>query len=336
MAYEHEIEVCNLTKIFPQPKTYRQLLTSPFKRHDITVLRNISFSVKRGELFGLLGPNGAGKTTITKILSALLYPTSGTVRIKGYSVTTNESKIRRIIGCVIGEERSFYWRLTGRQNLHFFAALNNFEPARAKKRIDEIVEMVGLNENIDRVFQHYSSGMKQRLAIARALLADPDILILDEPTRNLDPFAKIQIRRLMKNLVKGVKNKTVVMATNDVEEAEDLCDRFAFIDQGTLRLCDSLHNIRSGKISSGMYVLRLKGRSAEIMKQLERENFPAEVTAVWLGDPLENQTSLSIKILDGDNDISDVIDWLVDHRLKLLACLPKERDLSGVFAKILE
>src|SRR6266498_1665463 len=154
---------------------------------EVVAVDDVSFEIREGELFGLLGPNGAGKTTTTKMLTTLLIPTSGIATVKGFNVVTQADQVRHRIGFIFGGERGLYWRLSGIDNLRYFASLYNLDPDYTKKRIDYLLDMVGLNGRGDEKVQGYSRGMKQRLHVARTLLHNPDILFLDEPTLGLDP-----------------------------------------------------------------------------------------------------------------------------------------------------
>ncbi|MBN2134868.1 MAG: ABC transporter ATP-binding protein, partial [Acidobacteria bacterium] len=178
----------NLTKIFPSTSGYRDLL--PFrKRRYTTAVQDVSLNIKEGEFFGLLGANGAGKTTLIKLLCSLVIPTSGSAGIFGHDILKEEQAVKKLVGLVSSEERSFYWRLTGRENLEFFAALYHLDISQAGRRIDELLRIVGLDKHADVRFQGYSTGMRQKLAIARGLLSEPKILFVDEPTRSLDPVS---------------------------------------------------------------------------------------------------------------------------------------------------
>lgn len=195
---------------------------------------DVSLTVSRGEIFGLLGPNGAGKTTLIKILCTLLLPTSGRAAINGMDLQRDAAQIRASVGLVTGDERSFYWRLSGRENLEFFAALYNLERRRARERVAELLDLVGLTQDAERAFQSYSAGMKQRLAIARSLLNDPEILFLDEPTKSLDPLAMAKLHAFLRDELVARLRKTIWLTTQRLDEAEKLCDRIAFMRQGRI------------------------------------------------------------------------------------------------------
>jgi ABC-2 type transport system ATP-binding protein len=198
------------------------------------VLHGISLHVKRGELFGLLGPNGAGKTTLLKMLCTLTTPDSGSITIDGLDATKNPIEVKRRIGLCSSEERSFYFRLTARQNLEFFGGLQGLAGDVLSKRIEEVVDLVDLGESIDKKFSGFSSGMRQRLTMARAMLADPPILYLDEPTRAVDPVHSEDLRRLIREELVDRRGKTVILATNLLDEAWALCDRMAIMRRGTI------------------------------------------------------------------------------------------------------
>ena len=183
------IVVHNLTKQFPTRRSLGEILRHPLQQPWATVLDGVSLEVRQGEIFGLLGPNGAGKTTLLKILCTLLLPTAGRATVNGYDVLGDPFRVRQQVGYCLNTERSFYYRLTGRQNLAFFATLNNLTSRVVPTRIEEVLEVVGLNGAAGSPFMTYSKGMQQRLGLARALLTDPAVLLLDEPTNGLDPGA---------------------------------------------------------------------------------------------------------------------------------------------------
>src|SRR5947209_2290412 len=198
------------------------------------VLFDVNLRVGQGELFGLLGPNGAGKSTLLKLLATLTVPDNGRMTIDGIDVQRDPIAAKRRIGLCTSDERSFYFRLTARQNMEFFGALMGLWGKHLKKRIAECVELVDMTEYLDARFGGYSSGMRVRLTMARALLANPGILFLDEPTRAVDPVHAEDLRRLIRrNLVDGA-GKTVVIATNLLDEAWEICDRVAVVNHGRI------------------------------------------------------------------------------------------------------
>ncbi|WP_339317104.1 ABC transporter ATP-binding protein [Paenibacillus sp. FSL R10-2734] len=202
------------------------------KKGKVTALKNLNLDINKGEIFGILGPNGAGKTTLIKILSTLLIPMNGNVEILGYDILKFRNIIRKEIGLISSGERGLYWKLTGKENLKYFAELNNLKSSSYKQKINEILEFMGLSDSKDKLVSTYSKGMKQRLHIARGLLTDPKILFMDEPTSGLD----IEVSKEMQNLIKDLskEGKTIVYTTHYMKEAEELCDRIAFLKKGRL------------------------------------------------------------------------------------------------------
>jgi ABC-2 type transport system ATP-binding protein len=198
------------------------------------VLHRINLTVGRGELLGVLGPNGAGKTTLLKALATLLLPDRGQIIIDGVDVMTDSLSAKRKIGLCISEERSFYFRLTARANLEFFAALYGLRGAAMRRRVEAVAEQVDLVDMLDRRFAELSSGMRQRMTIARALLGDPTIVLLDEPTRAVDPVHAEEIRRFIRHQLVEQLGKTVILATNLLDEAWRLCDRIAVVNDGLI------------------------------------------------------------------------------------------------------
>jgi ABC-2 type transport system ATP-binding protein len=198
------------------------------------VLFDVNLRVARGELFGLLGPNGAGKSTLVKLLATLTVPDRGRMTLDGIDVEREPIKAKSRIGLCTGDERSFYFRLTARQNMEFFGALMGLSGKFLQKRIDECVELVDLREHLDSRFGAFSSGMRVRLTMARALLADPAIMFLDEPTRAVDPVHATELRQLIRRDLVERAGKTVILATNLLDEAWDLCDRVAIVNHGRI------------------------------------------------------------------------------------------------------
>ncbi|GAA2319866.1 daunorubicin resistance protein DrrA family ABC transporter ATP-binding protein [Glycomyces scopariae] len=193
-------------------------------------------TVAPGEVHGLLGPNGAGKTTLCKILSTILLPTSGTARVQGLDVVADAKRVRPLLGIVFGGERGLYARMTAAQNLRFWAALYGHGRREGRRRAAELLERVGLGPRANEPVETFSRGMKQRLHLARGLVGDPRVLVLDEPTVGMDPVSAHEFRDLVEDL-RG-ESRAVLLTTHDMAEAEALCDRVSFIDGGRLLRCE--------------------------------------------------------------------------------------------------
>jgi ABC-2 type transport system ATP-binding protein len=240
------ISIDQVSKTYPVPfLRLKKLLRRKFKP-PVDAVRNVSLEIREGEIFGLIGPNGAGKTTLTKIIATLVQPTTGHVTVRGYDSVRRDEEVRRNLGLASAEERSFYWRLTSEQNLNFFATLYGLNGATAKKRIAELFELFDFQDLAKRRFAELSTGNKQRLAVARAMLASPPVLLLDEPTRSLDPIAAARMRATIKSLARNAVNRaTVFFTSHNLTEVEELCDRVAIISKGEIRALDTPRNLRS-------------------------------------------------------------------------------------------
>jgi ABC-2 type transport system ATP-binding protein len=237
------IETFELTKAYKPPGKLASLaMRSPIQT-EVLAVDKVNLRVRDGELFGLIGPNGAGKTTLVKMLATLLWPTSGRALVKGLDTKRSENLVKSKIGFVSGEERSFYWRLTGRQNLRFFASLGNLFGREREQRIQEVLERLELAEAADNMVYSYSSGMKQKLSICRGLLSDPAILFLDEPTKSIDPLIAQRIKRFIRDDLVDGEGKTVMLTSHRLEEIEQLCDRFAILDHGRITFCGTVDEL---------------------------------------------------------------------------------------------
>jgi ABC-2 type transport system ATP-binding protein len=197
-------------------------------------LDEVSLKVPKGEILGLLGPNGAGKTTLAKIVSTLVLPDSGLVKVNGYNVAEETVMARFSIGLVTGGERSLYWKLTPLQNLRFFGNLYGMSRSEATNRAIDLLKIFGLKSKTHELVQDLSTGQKMRVAFARGLMHDPEILILDEYNRGLDPNVSLQLRNYIKQVLQKEEDKTVLLMTHEMNVAEDLCNRVTLIDNGKI------------------------------------------------------------------------------------------------------
>ena len=202
------------------------------EKKAVAALKDVSLDIFDGEVFGLLGPNGAGKTTLIKCLTTLLLPTSGTASINGFDVLRDDAQVRASIGCMLMGDRGLYWKLTGRENLDYFGALYHVPRDARRKRIEDLVALLKLDEFVDRTVETYSSGQKMILAFAKALVNDAPILFLDEPTVTMDVPTARELRHIVKELNR--QGKTIVYTTHLMHEAEELCNRVGIIDHGEI------------------------------------------------------------------------------------------------------
>ena len=276
---KNAVEMRELKKVFHQHVNFMDLFLG---RKKITrALNGISFDIKEGEIFGLLGPNGAGKTTLIKILTTLIIPTEGTAKVHGYDVAKEEWQVKKIIGLIHSDERSFFWRLTGRQNLEFFASIFHIPKRLAKIRIDEEIAHVGLEEYADNLFYNYSTGMKQRLAIARGLLNSPRILFMDEAMRSIDPVSTQKIREFIKKMIRERNDMTIIMATNRLDEATNLCDRVAILNKGHLVKCGTIGEMESVTNESIQYEIEAKNLHDEVIDRILRIKWVRECSKTF-------------------------------------------------------
>jgi ABC-type multidrug transport system ATPase subunit len=233
-AAPHAVRIQDVQKNFPVRRTMREIFRHPFRVEWKRALDDVSLEIRRGEFFGLLGPNGAGKTTLFKILATVVTPDRGSATVEGFDVVRRAASIRQLLAPVIADERSLRWRLTARENLRLFATLYGLPPRDIPLRIDEVLGIVGLQDTDRQLVGRFSSGMKQRLLIGRALIPQPRVLLLDEPTRSLDPVSARTLRTFLRQEICHGLGCTVLLATHSADEAFELCDRIAILDKGRI------------------------------------------------------------------------------------------------------
>lgn len=321
------IVVEDLAKTFIKRRSLRDIITHPWgKPETVIALDGVSFSVPSGEIFGLLGPNGAGKTTLLKILSCLIIPTRGTALINGLSTQRDEMRVKASIGFVTSDERSFYWRLSGRENLRFFASLYNLSHAAGRRRSQELIDRLDLSEKADHAFMTYSSGMKQRMAVARALLHDPPVIFMDEPTRSLDPQAAKHLRALVAESLCRQEGKTILLATHNLAEAEELCSRIAIIHKARIRRMGTLAEVRSWALTRERYVIEV----ANFNGGFSSYEFPGgRVQAeAETGAPL---VRLRADLDRGGEALTHVLSGLVTRGAVIVSCTRHEASLQEIF-----
>ena len=333
MSHEAAITVRNLKKNYT---TY--LRKGLFKREKkiVEALKGISFEVYRGEVFGLLGPNGAGKTTTVKILSTLLLPDGGEAKILGFDVVKEAAKVRKVIGVSLTVEKGFFWKLTGRENLTYFGMLYGIDGEPLKRRVEEVLDMVGLKSLgvADKLYEEYSLGMKARLSIARALITNPEVLILDEPTLGLDPPSARTLRELLVRIAHE-ERKTVLVTTHNMFEAEIVCDRIAIINEGRIIALDTVEKLKESVADN---------ISLEIFALL-----PANISVKTVISAIKNKTSLlsdafaenggfRIKVVippkESDEATSKILRLLHEYKCSVRRVEVKEPTLEDVFIQL--
>jgi len=301
-----------------------------YPRKKDFALSDISIDVNPGEIFTLLGPNGAGKTTLIRILSGLIIPLEGSASICGYDLIADEYNARRKLGLVLGDERTFYFRLSGAQNLEFFGGLYGFRRAELRSRITASLDAVGLVDDARLQYMRYSTGMKKRLSMARALLHEPEVYLLDEPNSGVDPFSARKIREIIFALKK--QGKTILLTTHDMEEAERMSDRIGFLKEGTL--------IKTGAVSE--YKNLIAGKSCEILFRQSprllnvitvnnlinriRENSPC--------DSIEFRDGTMRIIYNGSFEMNRVLSIISQSGLEVTKINTIEASLEDIFIKL--
>ena len=284
MANDSIIEVKNLTKMF----------------NDFVAVDNISFDVKKGEIFGLLGPNGAGKSTTLRVLSTLAAPTKGTATIGGYDIVKDDTEVRKLIG-IVSEKMIMYNRLTARENLVFFGSLFNLPKDDLNKRIDELLELVQLTKWKNAQVGTFSTGMRQRMNVIRALLNMPQVLFLDEPTLGLDPQSSVEIREFIKKLNRE-NGTSIIVTTHMMVDADLLCDRIGIMDHAKIVALDTSTNLKKTISGADTTILKLEigNLSPPIIEAIQDCKCVDTVTQ-------ENSTQLRI-ISHGQEAFDTVID----------------------------
>lgn len=288
----------------------------------ITAVNNISISIKQGELFGLLGPNGAGKTTLINMLSTMAEPSSGIAKVWGFDVVKDASSVRRSIG-VVFQETTLDDRLTGRENLDLHARLYGLNSKLRKKRIEEVLALVELEDRADSVVKTYSGGMMRRLEIARGFIHKPHILFLDEPTIGLDPQTRIHTWNYIKTLIKE-EGMTIVLTTHYMEEADHLCDRIAIIDHGEIVVLDTPEALKN-MLGGDVIVLKLN-HSTDIEKlyDIYKNNGFAKIIS-------QKNDEIFVTVSDGEHQIPHVLNLASSADISILAVSLHKPTLDDVF-----
>ena len=285
-----------------------------------TAVDGISFEINRGEIFGLLGPNGAGKSTIISILCCLLEPTRGSVIIDGYDIRKNANNIKKIIG-VVPQEISLYHTLTARENLAFYGKIYGLSGRALNTRVEALLDMVGLTDRADDLLEGYSGGMKRRINIAAALLHEPRILYLDEPSTGVDPQSRRKIYDTIQDLNR--QGTTVLLTTHQMEDAEKLCHRIAIMDKGKLIALDTLKGL-----------LELVGES-DLIHVLAPEILPGPVESIKHMPGVRkvslDEGNMTVQLVRGRESLVGIIDILVSSGTRVESIYIKEPDLETLF-----
>ena len=315
------IEVSHLRRVFTS-----QIGVIRRSTKEVIAVEDVSFEIPEGELFGLLGPNGAGKTTTVKMLTTLLIPTLGSASVKGFDVVKQANEVRKRIGFIFGGERGLYWRLSGIDNLRYFASLYNLDYEVTKKRIPELLELVGLTGRGEEKIQGYSRGMKQRLHVARTLLHDPDILFLDEPTLGLDPVGAREFRQVIRNLQS--ENKTILLTTHYMFEADALCDRIAIINHGSIIAIDTPEGLKTHVRDMNVVEVETFGIPESLVEKLRALPFTDSLSV----EDQDQKQMLLIQTSRGAEAVPDVMSAL--EGLKVGRVIVREPTLEDAYVRL--
>ena len=320
------IETYGLTKRFRQLRGYRDLAIYAWRRPKHTAVDDVNLEVKQGELFGLLGENGAGKTTLIRMLSTTLLPTAGRAVVNGHDVVHEPHAVRASIGLVSGDERSFYWRLTGRQNLQYFAALFHVPRRDVNRRIAELLLTLDLMPYAENRFSTYSSGIRQKFAIARGLLTEPRLLFLDEPTRALDPIAADEVRRYVADHIVGQLGHTALLATHTLSEAQAICHRVAIIRQGRVVAAGSMAELSTRMRLSEVFELVVAGPAGDLADHI-RSLPGSSVTVAHEGGLLR----IELRIDAHDGSLNRVLQATLNAGVRIVSSTTRRPTLDDVY-----
>jgi ABC-2 type transport system ATP-binding protein len=310
----------NLTKVFKQRKEKKRGLLAR-RKTGITAVDHVSFEVDKGTVYGLIGANGAGKTTLVKVLSTLVLPTSGRAKVCGYDITEEDRKVRGSIGLAIGTERSFYFRLSGWQNLWFFGALQGIGHLELKRRMETLMKSLDIYSERDKQFMQYSLGEKRKLDLVRCLLTDPPVFFLDEPTTSVDPYSAIKIRDTIREL-KG-RGKTILLVTHNLDEAEKLCDRVGIMDRGKLVKEGSLDFLKREAQTKRISIVLGEIPSGDLLEEFK-----------LFGEVKSNKGSREIEIFLSDGQrLSQFIELVNSRDVQVEALNTHEPSLEQIFLK---
>jgi len=296
------------------------------KFNDFTAVDHITFDVKKSEVFGLLGPNGAGKTTTIRMLSTLTRPTEGTATIGGYDIVKHDNKVRQLIG-LVSEKMIMYDRLTAKENLRFFGKLYNLPKNILNERTDELLDLVQLTKWKDSKVGTFSTGMRQRMNVVRALLNMPKVLFLDEPTLGLDPQSTVEVREFIKKTNKENKT-TIILTTHMMNEADLLCDRIGIMDQGKIDTLDTSTNLK--KLISGDDTTILKLEIPNLTNKLI-----TKIQSVKCVSSVSRENNSHLKVhATGDDAFDLIIDAVRAEKAKINSIEKLQPTLEDVFLHI--
>ncbi|MBK1812478.1 ATP-binding cassette domain-containing protein [Clostridium sp. YIM B02505] len=318
------VQVENVRKVFISVK---KKFLKVIEKKEFIAVEGVSFDIYKGEIFGLLGPNGAGKTTTIKMITGLLRPTSGRVLVNGVDVEKDSSKALSQIGTVLAGDRSIYWKLTARENLEYFAALYGFSKKQAKLRAEEILRKLDIIEKADETVEKFSTGMKQKVALGKALIPDAPVVLLDEPTLGLDPQSALNLREIITSLKN--EGKTILLTTHYMEEADFLCDRIAIVDGGKIITLDTPDNLKKTISDVRSIKIEVNSISDEITSKLKKLENIKSATVSYMEE--RNSYEVLIHHDEKENIVQEIIDFLGVNRISIRSMNVVIPSLEDVF-----
>ncbi len=321
---EKAVEVKALKKYFmsKKKKFFRTIEKKEFKAVD-----DVNFDIYKGEIFGLLGPNGAGKTSAIKMITGLLKPTSGEVLVMGIDVEKKPMEALKNIGTVLAGDRSVYWKLTARENLEYFGSLYGLNKKEAAKRTDDILRRLGFNGKEDELVEKFSTGMKQKVALGKALIPNAPVVLLDEPTLGLDPQSALNLREIILDIKK--EGRTVLLTTHYMEEADFLCDRIAIIDGGKIIALDTPEKLKSSMNHIKSIKVDLSMASDKLVEEIKQMDSVENVIKEYKEE--SRSYTLIIHHTDGNTIIQKIIDSISQSKSQILNMNVIEPSLEDVF-----
>jgi ABC-2 type transport system ATP-binding protein len=321
------VEVKDLSKTF----TVKEGALFRKTAKEIKALESINFSVGKGEVFGLLGPNGAGKTTTIKILCTLIQPTSGQAYVNGHNVIDQTQEARQDLGVMLTGDRTLYWKLTGRENLEYFAALYHMDREHTKERVKYLLKLIGLEERQSTLVENYSTGMRIRLSFAKAILHEAPVILLDEPTMSLDPQSARLIREIIQELRK--QGHAILLTTHYMEEADQLSDRVAIIDHGQIIALDSPSELKKSVVKNEVVDVEARNINPTTVEHLrEIESVTELVPSIQDASSLSGQ--IKIHASGARNAIPDILNVLVKGGVEVTNIRIGEPTLEDVFIRL--
>lgn len=295
---------------------------------NVHALKGISFDIEQGDIFGFIGPNGAGKTTTIKILATLLTADSGSARIGGYDVQEHPDQVRRIMG-YMPDDFGVYNDLKVWEYLEFFAAAYRIPVVQRKSIVDDVLELTDLSVKKENFVNELSRGMKQRLCLARTLVHNPDVLILDEPASGLDPRARIEIRELLKELKN--MNKTILISSHILTELSDFCNKIGIIEAGRMIVSGDVKDILS-QVSHGRLIKLELGAGQDIVKVMDILRSHTQISDLWDKGP----TTVELQFEGSDEEMANLSEFLVNNKIKFISIQESVNDLEDIFLKVTE